>query len=120
MQSFPPRLRGVEEMTNRLLSDRDVLPVGKRWARNFDKRHEELDTFFFSKYDSQQAKFEDPTIIYIWFRPVQNTIAKYGIHSDYVYIFVETGVLMGMIACKMAVILKDESEDIIIASQSQL
>ena len=43
---FPPRLRGVEEMTNRLLSDRDASPVGKRWATKFVKWHKDLDTRF--------------------------------------------------------------------------
>ena len=42
-------------MTNRLLADRDVSPVGKR--------HEELDTRFFPNYDYHRAKCEDPIII---------------------------------------------------------
>ncbi|KAJ0151443.1 Uncharacterized protein HZ326_6045 [Fusarium oxysporum f. sp. albedinis] len=46
-RGFPPRLRGVEEMANRLLADRDASPVGKRWAMNFVKRHKELKTRFF-------------------------------------------------------------------------
>ena len=90
-------------MTNRLLADRDVSPVGKRWARNFVNRHEELDMRFFRKYDYQRAKCEDPTIIYNWFMLVQNTIAKYGILLDDIYNFDETGFLMGMIASGMVV-----------------
>jgi hypothetical protein len=69
----------VEEMANRLLADRDAPPVGKRWASNFVKRHEELKTRFFRRYDYQRAKCEDPTVIRNWFRLVENTIAKYGI-----------------------------------------
>ncbi|RKL10758.1 hypothetical protein BFJ70_g16481 [Fusarium oxysporum] len=46
-RGFPPRLRGIEEMANRLLADRDASPVGKRWASNFVKRHKELKTRFF-------------------------------------------------------------------------
>ena len=103
MRGFPPRLRGVEEMANRLLADRDMSPVGNRWARNFVKRHEELDMRFFRKYDYQRAKCEDPTIIYNWFMLVQNTIAKYGILLDDIYNFDETGFLMGMIASGMVV-----------------
>ena len=61
--SFPLRLGGVKKMTNRLLADRDVSPVGKCWARNFVKRHEELDTHFFRKYGCHRAKCEDPIII---------------------------------------------------------
>ena len=102
-RGFPPRLRGVEEMANRLLADRDMSPVGNRWARNFVNRHEELDMRFFRKYDYQRAKCEDPTIIYNWFMLVQNTIAKYGILLDDIYNFDETGFLMGMIASGMVV-----------------
>ena len=58
---------------------------------------------FFRKYDYQRAKCEDPTIIYNWFVLVQNTIAKYGIHSDDIYNFDETGFRMGMIASGMVV-----------------
>ena len=47
LRSFRQRLGGVEEMTNRLLADRDVSPVGKCWARNFVKRHKALNTHFF-------------------------------------------------------------------------
>ncbi|KAG6996543.1 hypothetical protein FocnCong_v015657 [Fusarium oxysporum f. sp. conglutinans] len=76
-RGFPPRLRGVEEMANRLLADRDASPVGKRWASNFVKRHKELKTRFFPL--------------------VENTIAKYGIRSDDIWNFDETGFMMGVI-----------------------
>ncbi|KAF5715316.1 hypothetical protein FMUND_6914 [Fusarium mundagurra] len=102
-RGFPPRLRGVEEMTNRLLADRDASPVGKRWAMNFVKRHQELKTRFFRKYDYQRAKCEDPNIIRNWFRLVENTIAKYGIRSDDIWNFDETGFMMGVIASGMVV-----------------
>jgi hypothetical protein len=62
-RGFPPRLRGVREMTNRLLADRDASPVGKRRASNFVKRHPNLKTRFSRKYDYQRAKCEDPTAI---------------------------------------------------------
>ncbi|KAJ3527259.1 hypothetical protein NM208_g10786 [Fusarium decemcellulare] len=102
-RGFPPRLRAVEEMANRLLADRDALPVGKRWAHNFVTRHHDLKTRFFRKYDYQRAKCEDPTVIRDWFRLVANVIAKYGIRSDDMYNFDETGFLMGMIASGMVV-----------------
>ena len=63
MRGFPPQIGDVEEMANRLLADRDVSPVGKRWARNFVKQHEELDAHFFRKYDYYRAKCKDPIII---------------------------------------------------------
>src|SRR6478609_9261687 len=102
-RGFPSRLRFVEEMANSLLADRDASPVGKRWAYNFVKQQPELKTRLFRRYDYQRAKCEDPTIIRGWFRLVQNTIAKYGIRSDDVWNFDETGFMMGLIMAGMAV-----------------
>ncbi|KAF6515283.1 hypothetical protein HZS61_005189 [Fusarium oxysporum f. sp. conglutinans] len=102
-RGFPQRLRSVEEMANRLLADRETPPVGKRWASNFVKRHKDLKTHFFRKYDYQRAKCEDPTIIGNWFRLVANVIAKYGIRPDEIYNFDETGFMMGVIASGMVV-----------------
>ncbi|KAI8648297.1 HTH CENPB-type domain-containing protein [Fusarium sp. Ph1] len=90
-------------MANRLLTDRDASPVGKRWASNFVKRHPDLKTRFFRKYDYQRAKCEDPTIIRNWFTLVANTIAKYGITLADIYNFDETGFIMGMITSGMVV-----------------
>ena len=102
-RGFPPRLRSVEEMANRLLADRDALPVGKRWASNFVKRHLDLKTRFFRKYDYQRAKCEDPAIIRNWFTVVANAIAKYGIRLEDIYNFDETGFMMGIIQSGMVV-----------------
>ncbi|KAJ3534342.1 hypothetical protein NM208_g7577 [Fusarium decemcellulare] len=102
-RGFPPRLRGVKDMADQLLADRDAPPVGQRWAHNFVKRHPDLKTRFFRKYDYQRAKCEDPAIIRNWFTLVANTISKYGIRSDDIYNFDETGFLMGMIASGMVV-----------------
>ncbi|KAJ3539819.1 hypothetical protein NM208_g5337 [Fusarium decemcellulare] len=90
-------------MANSLLADRDASPVGKRWAHNFVKRQPELKTRLFRKYDYQRAKCEDLTIIRDWFRLVQNTIAKYGIRSDDIWNFDETGFMMGIIMAGMVV-----------------
>jgi hypothetical protein len=97
-RSFPPRLRGVEDMANRLLADRDAPPVGSRWASNFIKRHTELKTRFNRKYDYQRAQCEDPTVIMGWFQLVRNMIAKYGIEESDIYNFDETGFMMGIIS----------------------
>ncbi|RKL09703.1 hypothetical protein BFJ70_g16619 [Fusarium oxysporum] len=102
-RGFPARLRFVEEIANSLLADRDASPVGKRWAHNFVKRQPELKTRLFRRYDYQRAKCEDPTIIRGWFRLVENTIAKYGIRSDAIWNFDETGFMMGLIMAGMAV-----------------
>jgi len=50
-RAFPPRLRFVEDMANRLLRERDALPVGKLWAHNFIKRQPELRTRFSRRYN---------------------------------------------------------------------
>ncbi|KAJ3545561.1 hypothetical protein NM208_g2452 [Fusarium decemcellulare] len=102
-RGFPSRLRFVEEMANSLLADRDASPVGKRWAHNFVKRQPELKTRLFRKYDYQRAKCEDPAIIRNWFTLVANTIAKYGIRSDDIWNFDETGFMMGIIMAGMVV-----------------
>ncbi|KAL2885580.1 hypothetical protein HOO65_070042 [Ceratocystis lukuohia] len=75
-RGFPPRLRGLGEMANKLLADRDASPV---------------------------AKCEDPPIIRDWFRLVEDTIAKYGITLVDIYNFDETGFMMGPIVSGMVV-----------------
>ena len=50
-RSFPPRLRGVEDMANQLLRVRDAPPVGKLWAHNFVKRQPEIRTRYTRRYD---------------------------------------------------------------------
>jgi hypothetical protein len=103
LRGFPSRHRDVEEMANRLLADRDASPVGKRWAIDFIKRQPKLKTRFKRKYDYRRAKCEDPTIIRNWFKLVENTIAKYGIRSDDIWNFDETGFMMGLLQSGMVV-----------------
>jgi hypothetical protein len=110
-RGFPSRHRDLEEMANRLLADRNAPPVGKRWAINFIKRQPELKTSSFRKYDYQRAKCEDPTIICNWFRLVENTIAKYGIRSDDIWNFDETGFMMGVISSGIAVTSSERREN---------
>jgi hypothetical protein len=102
-RSFPPRLRGVEDMANRLLADRDAPPVGSRWASYFVKRHKELTTRFTRRYDYQRALCEDPELIQSWFKLVRNTVAKYGIQDEDFHNFDETGFMMGIISTTMVV-----------------
>ena len=67
VRAFPPRLRGVEDMANHLRHERDMPPVGQRWAYNFVKRQLELRTRYTRRYDYQRAKCEDPKVISEWF-----------------------------------------------------
>ncbi|KID78678.1 transposase [Metarhizium guizhouense ARSEF 977] len=102
-RSYPPRLRDVEDMTNRLLVDRGALPVGPRWASNFVKRHKEISTRFTRRYAYQRALCDDPNVICGWFQPVRDTIAEYDIQDADIYSLDETGFAMGMISTTMVV-----------------
>ncbi|ENH66612.1 hypothetical protein FOC1_g10001294 [Fusarium oxysporum f. sp. cubense race 1] len=102
-RGFPSRHCDVEEMANRLLADCDALPVGKRWAINFIKRQPQLKMRFQRRYDYQRAKCEDLIAICNWFRLVENIIAKYGIRSDDIWNFDETGFMIGMISSGIVV-----------------
>ena len=106
-QGLPPRYLHVEDMANKLLSERSTRRVGVRWAKNFVQRQPELTTRFKRKYDYQRAKCEDPTIIRGWFTLLENTIAKYGIVESDIYNFDETGFLMGFITTGMVITSSD-------------
>jgi hypothetical protein len=110
-RSFPPRLRDVEDMANKLLADRDGPAVGKRWASNFVKRQPELKTRYFRRYDYSRARCEDPEVVRAWFALVQNTIAKYGIAVSDIYNFDETGFMMGVISTGMVVTSAERSSN---------
>ncbi len=102
-RGLSPRAEYVRQMANLLLQkqsnpSQDNLPtVGQHWVANFVKRHQALQSRYNRKYDYQRAKCEDPTIIREWFRLVQNTIAKYGIHDEDIYNFDKTGFQIGVI-----------------------
>ena len=96
-----PRPSMVQEMANLLLETRGTTPiqtVGVNWVTKFVKRHPELNIRFSTRYNYERAKCEDPKIIKDWFNLVQKTILKYGIISDDIYNFDETGFAMGLIA----------------------
>lgn len=106
-RSFPPRLRGVEDMANQLLRIRNAPPVGKLWTHNFVRRQPALKMRWSRKYDYQRAKCEDPKVIEPWFALVQNVIAKYGIVAEDIYNFDETGFMMGIIFPGMVITTSD-------------
>ena len=102
-RSHPPRLASVEEMANRLLTERGAPHVGLRWASNFVKRQPLLRTRFLRRYDHQRAQCEDPDAIRAWFRLVKNMIVKYGVVDADMYNFDETGFAMGVITTGIVV-----------------
>ena len=84
-------------MADKLLGVRGSKPVGKHWAERFVTRSSELKMAFNRAKDRQRILQEDPEIIGAWFKLVEETIAKYGIHQDDVHNFDETGFQMGII-----------------------
>ena len=94
-----PTLPLVRRMANLLLSQRgQSSSVGTNWITRFVKRHDKLMSKYLRKYDYQRAKCHDPEIISDWFKLVQATIEKYGIVTEDIYNFDETGFQMGVIA----------------------
>jgi hypothetical protein len=73
-------------------------PVGERWASNFVKRHDDLQSKWNHKYDYKRALCEDPTLLRTWFKCVQAIKIQYGILDDDVWNFDGTGFQMGIIA----------------------
>ena len=102
-QGFPVRMSSVDDMANRLLHKRGAPPVGKHWTRRFIQRQPELKTQMSRSYDNQRALCEDPVKIQDWFRLVENVITKYGVRTEDVYNFDETGFLMGIIGRTLVV-----------------
>jgi hypothetical protein len=97
-RGYPCRISVVKDIGNQLLTARNAQPVGKNWAINFINRQPELKSSYQRKYDYQRALCEDPKTIRNWFRLLENTIAKYGIQSDDIWNFDETGFAMGIIS----------------------
>jgi hypothetical protein len=98
-RGMPPRAQAVRQMAGLLLSQRGrAASVGINWATRFINRDERLKSKYNRKYDYQRAKCEDPSLIRPWFQRVQSTIAEYGILTEDIYNFDETGFQMGVIA----------------------
>ena len=102
-RGLSPRISGVEDMANSLLTARHAKPISKQWAYRFVKRRPELKTRMTRSYDFQRALCEDPDWINAWFRLVFNMRAKYGIEDTDFYNFDETGFMMGVICSNMVV-----------------
>ena len=102
-RSFPPRHRGVEDMANRLLRDRDASRVGKNWVSNFVRRQPELRIRFNCRIDYQRIQCKDPDKFREWFSLIQYIINKFGIQEGDIYNFDKTGFLMGQISSEMVI-----------------
>jgi hypothetical protein len=84
-------------MADKLLGGRGGEPVGKCWARRFVTRSDELKMAFNRAKDRQRILQENPETISAWFKLVEDTKAKYGVHDYDVHNFDETGFQMGVI-----------------------
>jgi hypothetical protein len=85
-------------MANKLLAVRGSEPVSKHWAERFITRSAELKMAFNRAKDRQRILQEDPEMISAWFKLVEETKAKYGVHNDDVHNFDESGFQMGVIS----------------------
>jgi hypothetical protein len=96
-RGFAPRLCEVADIADKLLAVRGKEPVGKRWPGRFVTRSNELKMAFNRAKDRQRMLQEDPEVIGAWFKLIEETKAKYGVHEDDMHNFDETGFQMGVI-----------------------
>jgi hypothetical protein len=78
-------------MADKLLAARGGELVGKCWAERFVTRSNELKMAFNRAKDRQRILQEDPEIIRVWFKLVEETKAKYGVYEDDIHNFNKTG-----------------------------
>lgn len=100
-QGFPPQHGVVRDMANIILKSKNPSTpqtVGTNWVTKFVKRHPELQSVYNRKFDYQRAECEDPGVIGLWFKLVQDTVSKYGVLEEDIYNFDETGFQMGVIS----------------------
>src|SRR2546423_611610 len=101
-RGFSPRVDMVRRMAQLLLAERtkasssEPATIGINWARKFVNRHETIKSKYGRKYDYERMQCEDPEVLNTWFRRVQTTIEKYGILTEDIYNFDETGFQMGV------------------------
>jgi hypothetical protein len=96
-RGMPLRIATIWQMASLLAMQRPgSQPVGERWAYNFVKRHNELQSKWNRKYDYKRALCEGPTLIRNWFKRVQDIKIQYGILDEDVWNFDETSFQMGV------------------------
>jgi hypothetical protein len=107
-RGFSPNLAMVADMANLLLAQRNppvvgnLAVVGKHWVTNFVKRHKTLKSKLSRCLDYERALCNNPVLINKWFQRVEATIQEYGIATEDIYNFDETGFQMGAAAtCKV-------------------
>ena len=81
--------------------------VGKNWTSKFVKRHPQLSSIYNRKMNYQRAECEDPKLISLWFKLVEDTVTKYGVVEEDIYNFDETGFQMGVISTSKVITTSD-------------
>jgi hypothetical protein len=84
-------------MADKLLGVRGGESVGRHWDERFVTRSGELKIAFNRAKDRQRILQDNPETISAWFKLVEDTKAKYGVHDHDVHNFDETGFQMGVI-----------------------
>ncbi|EED23902.1 pogo transposable element, putative [Talaromyces stipitatus ATCC 10500] len=97
-RGLPPRTSLVQDMADLLLSQHGNKHVSERWVYRFVDRHPEVNLRFSRRHNYEQAKCEDIQIIREHFNRVREVIQEYGILSEDIYNFDETGFAMGLCA----------------------
>jgi hypothetical protein len=85
-------------MADKVLGVRGGELVGRHWAKRFVTRSAKLKIAFNRAKDRQRILQKDLETISAWFKLVEDTRAKYGVHNYDVYNFDETGFQMGVIS----------------------
>ncbi len=78
-RGFPPWMRDIEDIVNRLFTTYDTMYIGLCWVFNFVKRQSELCICWNRLYNYQRVQYEDLKIIGVWFRLFQNVVVKYNV-----------------------------------------
>jgi hypothetical protein len=84
-------------MADKVLDVRGGEHVGKKWAARFITRSNALKMAFNRAKDKQRILQEDPEVIGPWFKLVEETKARWGVHDEDIHNFDETGFQIGVI-----------------------
>jgi hypothetical protein len=111
-RGYPLTPANLQSAANLLLQARTNSTdcVGQNWPSRFIKRQPDLQTRYNRKYDYQRAKCEDPVLLQQWFNLIHNTIIKYGIITDDIYNFDETGFAMGIASTSQVITSSDRRQ----------
>jgi hypothetical protein len=77
----------VADMADKLLGVCGSEPVGRHWTERFVTRLDKLKRAFKRAMDFRRILQENPGIISTWFKLVEDTKAKYGVHDNNMYNF---------------------------------